>query len=82
MRGAVARPAVGASDRRLRPSGWWFDALLVVGFAAITAALAAGWLYGLDNAIYEWCTTHQPAVAHWTATVVPGTSGSSIRRPN
>lgn len=71
MRGVgVVTPAVGSSDRRLRPSGWWFDALLIAGIAAITAALAAGWLYGLDNAIYEWCTTHQPAAAYWTARVL------------
>ena len=70
MRGAVATPAVDVYDRRLRPSGWWFDALLIAAFAAITAALAAGWLYGLDNAIYEWCTTHQPAVPNWTAKVL------------
>lgn len=31
------RPAV-------RPAGWWFDAVLLAGFAALTAALAAGLL--------------------------------------
>jgi membrane-associated phospholipid phosphatase len=69
VRGATTeRPPVGV-DRRLRPSGWWFDALLVLGFAAITAALAAGWLYGLDDAVYEWCTAHRPAFFYWTARV-------------
>jgi membrane-associated phospholipid phosphatase len=55
--------------RRIRPAGWWFDALLLVGFAAITGALAAGWLDGLDTAVYHWCHAHRPDAAYWTARV-------------
>jgi membrane-associated phospholipid phosphatase len=68
VRGTIAvaeRPAFAA--RRLRPAGWWFDGLLLAGLAALTGALAAGWLYGLDTAVHEWCQAHRPPVAYWTA---------------
>lgn len=71
MRGAITRerrPPV-LTDRRLTPAGWWFDALLLAGFAAITAALAAGWLYGIDTGVRDWNAAHRPEVAYWTARV-------------
>jgi hypothetical protein len=40
--------------RPVRPAGWWFDGALVAGFALITAALAAGHLLDLDNAVADW----------------------------
>jgi membrane-associated phospholipid phosphatase len=61
------RPDRAADAQRIRPAGWWFDVLLVAAFAAITAALAAGWLYGVDTAVYQWCHAHRPDAAYWTA---------------
>lgn len=45
--------------------GWWFDALLVVGFAGLTAALV-WWppLLRLDLVTRDWCDAHRPAPAH------------------
>ncbi|MGC5050292.1 phosphatase PAP2 family protein [Micromonospora sp. DT48] len=53
----------------VRPAGWWFDAVLLAGFAALTAALARGHLLDLDLAVSEWAFTHDPAPAYWTARV-------------
>ncbi|WP_091654192.1 phosphatase PAP2 family protein [Micromonospora pallida] len=55
--------------RPVRPAGWWFDVLLLAGLVAITAALAAGHLFGLDRAVADWAAAHRPPVAHWTAVV-------------
>ncbi|GAA2216755.1 hypothetical protein GCM10010429_45520 [Micromonospora olivasterospora] len=43
------------------PAGWWFDALLVAAFAALTAALV-WWppLLRLDIAVRDWCDGHRP----------------------
>ncbi|PZF99289.1 phosphatase PAP2 family protein [Micromonospora endophytica] len=51
----------------VRPAGWWFDALLLAGFVAITALLAAGHLLALDLAVSEWAFAHVPAPLYWTA---------------
>jgi membrane-associated phospholipid phosphatase len=37
----------------VRPRGWWFDALLLAGFVALTVALARGHLLGLDTAVAD-----------------------------
>ncbi|MFU8876162.1 phosphatase PAP2 family protein [Micromonospora sp. SL4-19] len=44
-----------------RPCGWWFDGLLVVGLAALTAALV-WWppLLRLDVVVRVWCDQHRP----------------------
>lgn len=51
------------------PAGWWFDGLLVAGFAAITAVLAAGLLLGTDLAVRDWCDAHRPGPLYWAARV-------------
>jgi membrane-associated phospholipid phosphatase len=52
-----------------RPRSWWPDALLLAGFVALTLALAAGWLLGLDLAVAHWVDAHRPAapgrIAYW-----------------
>ncbi|MEV0804861.1 phosphatase PAP2 family protein [Micromonospora sp. NPDC050200] len=44
------------------PAGWWFDGLVVVALAGLTAALA-WWppLLRLDIAVRDWCDQHRPA---------------------
>lgn len=57
-----------SSSRRLVrvwPAGWWFDGLLLVAFAALTAALAAGWLLDQDQAVADWVFDHQWEPAYW-----------------
>lgn len=53
--------------RPVRPRGWWFDALLLAAFAALTWLLAHGALLDLDAAAARWCFEHQPGVLYWTA---------------
>jgi hypothetical protein len=53
--------------RPVRPAGWWFDAALVGGFAAVTAALAVGYLLDVDLAVRAWAEAHRPAAAYWIA---------------
>ncbi len=55
--------------RRVRPAGWWFDALAVIGFVLLTAALWHGWLLGLDTGVRDWCDAHRPTVLHWAARI-------------
>ncbi|MEU4641186.1 phosphatase PAP2 family protein [Micromonospora sp. NPDC023814] len=55
--------------RPVRPAGWWFDALLLAGFAALTLALAEGLLDDLDLAVSEWAFAHDPAPLYWAARV-------------
>ncbi|MFC0533549.1 phosphatase PAP2 family protein [Phytohabitans kaempferiae] len=52
---------------RVRPAGWWFDALLLVAFAALTAALAAGWLLDLDRDVADWLFAHEWDPGYWVA---------------
>lgn len=69
MQETRAQPTRPAS-RRLAgvwPAGWWFDGLLVVAFAGLTAALAAGWLLDLDQAVADWVFDHQWDPAYWVS---------------
>ncbi|MEV1285936.1 phosphatase PAP2 family protein [Micromonospora sp. NPDC049679] len=52
------------TPRPIRPSGWWFDGLLLAGFVALTVALANGLFYDVDNAVREWADAHRPDVAY------------------
>ncbi len=54
----------------VRPRGWWFDALLLAGFAALTVALARGHLLALDTAVAGWADAHRPAPLYWVARVL------------
>ncbi len=56
--------------RPVRPAGWWFDGLLLAGLVALTAALAAGYLFGLDQAVADWSDAHRPAAAYWVARIL------------
>jgi membrane-associated phospholipid phosphatase len=56
--------------RPVRPAGWWFDGLLLGGFAALTAVLAAGALLGLDEAIADWCRPRATGASYWIARVL------------
>jgi membrane-associated phospholipid phosphatase len=44
--------------------GWLADAVLVALFAALTAAVAAGWTHGLDLAVRDWVDSHRPQPAY------------------
>ncbi|KXK60691.1 PA-phosphatase [Micromonospora rosaria] len=55
--------------RPVRPAGWWFDVFLLTAFVAITVALAAGHLFGLDRAVADWAAAHRPTVAFRVAMV-------------
>src|SRR5690606_25842746 len=57
----------GVVTRRVRPGGWWPDALLLAGFVALTVALAAGWFLDLDLAVRTWADRHQTTVTYWAA---------------
>ncbi|MEW2380917.1 phosphatase PAP2 family protein [Micromonospora sp. NPDC047707] len=56
--------------RPVRPAGWWFDAVLLAGLVTLTAALAAGHLFGLDRAVADWSDAHRPTVAYWVARIL------------
>src|SRR5262245_31696606 len=47
--------------------GWVVDAVLVALFAAVTAAVAAGWTHGLDLAVRGWSDGHRPTAADVSA---------------
>ncbi|WP_197087617.1 phosphatase PAP2 family protein [Micromonospora sp. HK10] len=53
--------------RPVRPAGWWFDGLLLAALVALTVALAAGHLFGLDRTVADWCDGHRPTAARWVA---------------
>jgi membrane-associated phospholipid phosphatase len=53
------------SPSRVQPAGWWFDGLLIAGFAVLTAMLAAGWLLDADQAVADWVFDHQTDPAYW-----------------
>ncbi|MFC0008044.1 phosphatase PAP2 family protein [Micromonospora siamensis] len=53
--------------RAVRPPGWWPDALLIVVLVALTVALAAHQLFGIDRAVADWADAHRPTAARWTA---------------
>jgi hypothetical protein len=67
-----ATPAVRQRlrPRPVRPAGWWFDGLLLAALVALTLALAAGQLLGLDVAVRDWADAHRPPVAYWIARVL------------
>lgn len=46
---------------------WWPDVALLAAFAAVTAALASGWLLDIDLAVRDWCADHRPPAGYWTA---------------
>jgi uncharacterized membrane protein YkvA (DUF1232 family) len=48
---------------------WWPDLLLVAGFAAVTLALAHGWLLRLDVAVRDWCDASRERLpaTYWIA---------------
>jgi membrane-associated phospholipid phosphatase len=52
---------------QVKPSGWWFDGLLVIAFAALTTVLWQGHLLFIDLAVRNWSDGHQPAALHWAA---------------
>ncbi len=54
----------GLTARRVAPAGWWFDALLLVAFAALTYALWHGHFLNVDLAVRNWSDSHQPQVLH------------------
>jgi membrane-associated phospholipid phosphatase len=60
-----------AADVRARTvPGWWFDAVLLAAFLALTYALARGHLLALDRQVADWSDQHRPAVLYWAARVL------------
>ncbi|GAA3448754.1 hypothetical protein GCM10018962_05870 [Dactylosporangium matsuzakiense] len=54
-------PLVRLQLRPVRPAGWWLDALLLAGFAAITILLAAKTsLLHLDTGVRDFADAHRP----------------------
>jgi membrane-associated phospholipid phosphatase len=53
--------------RRVAPNGWWFDALLVIAFSALTAVLWRGHGLFIDLAVRNWADAHQPRALYWLA---------------
>jgi membrane-associated phospholipid phosphatase len=50
--------------------GWWFDAVLLAAFVALTYALARGHLLALDGQVADWADQHRPAALYWPARVL------------
>ncbi|MEJ3743041.1 phosphatase PAP2 family protein [Actinomycetes bacterium KLBMP 9797] len=63
----MEQQTVERTRHRISPAGWWLDGALVAGFAALTAALAAGWFLGFDSAVSDWVRSHQPDPVYWLA---------------
>jgi membrane-associated phospholipid phosphatase len=62
---------VWAGVRGIKPNSWWFDVGLLVGFAALTVALAAKVpLLSLDVAIRDFADAHRPTWFYWTLRVL------------
>ena len=70
MRGAVTVRREGRWLLPVRPSGWWFDLVLLAGFAALSWALARGHLLTLDQDVADWADAHRPTPLHRTARVL------------
>lgn len=69
-------PARVRRDGRIRPRGWWFDGVLVLGFTGLTVALAGGLgaasrsgLLAADRAVRDWSDGHRPPVLDTVTTV-------------
>lgn len=60
----VADPTTRLHARRVVPEGWWFDALLLVAFAALTYLLWHGHFLNVDLAVRNWSDDHQPRALH------------------
>jgi len=56
--------------RPVRPAGWWFDGLLLAAVVALTAALSADQLLGIDLEVREWVNANRPEPARWVAMVL------------
>lgn len=56
--------------RPVHPAGWWLDGVLLAAVAALTTALAAGQLLGVDLAVRDWVHAHRPEPARWVAVVL------------
>ncbi|MEU4716394.1 phosphatase PAP2 family protein [Micromonospora purpureochromogenes] len=54
---------------RVRPAGWWWDALLLAGLVGLTVALATDHFFGIDRAVADWAGEHRPAAAYLVARV-------------
>lgn len=65
-RAATAGTSGRLGPRGVRPAGWWFDALLLAIFLAITIALLNGALLNLDSATVHWSDNHRNALTWWT----------------
>jgi membrane-associated phospholipid phosphatase len=46
---------------------WWAELGALLGFGALTGALAAGLFLDADVAVRDWCDTHQVWLAHFLA---------------
>ncbi len=66
------------SLRPIRPNGWWLDALMVAGFAAVTAALLLDPVRQFDLAIRDLADAHRPAGAALAAQWVNGLGSGGI----
>jgi len=53
--------------RRVAPAGWWFDALLVIAFAALTYVLWHGHFLNVDLGVRNWSDDHRPRALYWLA---------------
>ncbi len=58
------------SLRPVHPTGWWLDALMVAGFAVVTAALLLDPIRQFDLAIRDLADAHRPAGADVVAQLV------------
>lgn len=59
----------GSGPPRVRPTGWWFDAVMLAIFAVITVGLVLNnrWLLDLDLAALHWSDNHRNALSWWSA---------------
>ena len=56
--------------RPIHPNGWWLDALMIAGFAAVTAALLLEPVRQFDLAIRDLADSNRPAGADVAAQLV------------
>jgi membrane-associated phospholipid phosphatase len=60
----------GPVRMRVRPRGWWLDVAFLAMFVALTVALAAHHLLGLDQQVANWADQHRPPPLYWSARVL------------